>query len=306
MSSVQLQKLVLGTAQLGLDYGINNQSGQPTREQAISILDFAYQQGITAFDTAYAYGDAEMIIGEFLNSRGLGDQAKVITKLKPEILTGFSGNPQALIEANLKESLSRLKRDYVDGYLIHAPASYVRDDKLVGILSDFKKSGLVKNIGVSIYEAEDAIYAAKVKEIDYIQIPYNIFDQRLNKTDFFTIAKRNGVKIFARSPFLQGLFLMPDDQIPLSLAKAKVYLKEMDQIIQRYGLTRKQAALLFSYNDDNIDYVVFGVDNAAQLDELISIIRQDSDTTECIRDLKERFMNFGIDRNLISPNLWKK
>jgi aryl-alcohol dehydrogenase-like predicted oxidoreductase len=49
-----VNKLCLGTVQFGLRYGINNQTGRPTREQVFAMLDLAVSQGILCFDTAAA------------------------------------------------------------------------------------------------------------------------------------------------------------------------------------------------------------------------------------------------------------
>ena len=61
---VSISELSLGTVQLGVSYGINNQSGKPDRTQAFGILDTALTNGISALDTAAAYGDSEQVIGK--------------------------------------------------------------------------------------------------------------------------------------------------------------------------------------------------------------------------------------------------
>ena len=298
-----VDKLVLGTVQFGLDYGINNFNGKPSREYSLKMLDLAYERGVRIFDTASAYGDAEEILGEFMLSRGLADKIKVITKLQPNIVEDKNRKPYDIILENLSLSLKRLNREYVDGYLFHTPA-YIRDKELVDCLRRLKENGLVKNIGVSIYEEDDAIYAAKLDLVDFIQVPYSIFDQRLNKTDFFQIARQNSKTVFARSAFLQGLFFMPEDKIPTHLSNVKEYFKELDEILAKYKLSRQQAALLFSECNKNIDYVVFGVDNLNQLVEDIDIIEKNIDYEECFKELEKKFIN--IEKNIIFPSLWKK
>ena len=57
-------KLILGTVQLGVDYGINNEIGKPSIADALSILEYAYKKKIRFLDTAEAYGDAQKIIGK--------------------------------------------------------------------------------------------------------------------------------------------------------------------------------------------------------------------------------------------------
>jgi len=286
-----VKKLVLGTVQFGLEYGINNKSGKPSRDESLKILDFAYKNGIKNFDTANAYGPAEEVLGEFCKKYNLYGKIKIITKVNHDIV------------AQLNESLSRLKMQYVDGCLLHEPKD-ARNEKIIDSLKKLKDSGLVKNVGVSVYEPEDAVYAAKMEGIDYVQIPYNIFDQRLNKTNFFELARKHGKKIFARSAFLQGLLIMNEEKIPKHLKKAKFYLAKLDKIIAKYGFSRKQSALRFLLENKNIDYVVFGVDNKGQLKEIIDILKQDIDFSQCKKELENEFKE--VPKYIISPNLWKK
>ncbi len=290
-----VNKLVLGTAQLGLDYGINNQNGKPTRESAMEMLDFAYKNGIKIFDTAYAYGNAEEILGEFLRGQNLGEEIKIITKINP-------GSPED-VSLEIKKSLEKLGLSSVDGCLFHNP-EHIKNERMVETMSELKKQGLAKNIGVSVYEPEDAVYSAKIGEIDYIQIPYNIFDQRLSKTDFFELAQKNNKKVFARSAFLQGLLLMPIGKIPARLESARPHLAKLDAIIAKYGLSKKQVAMNFALANKNIDYIVFGADNKNQLKEVIDIAKQEIDFNQCKKELEKEFDK--VEKYIISPNLWQK
>ena len=52
--------MILGTVELGLDYGINNSEGKPSKMQAFELLDTAWNGGIRELDTAAAYGDSEL------------------------------------------------------------------------------------------------------------------------------------------------------------------------------------------------------------------------------------------------------
>lgn len=286
-------KLVLGTVQLGLDYGINNKRGKPSREDSLAILDRAHEGGIKVFDTAYAYGDAEDILGEWMENRGLKDKVSIISKLKPHTTE---------VKEEIKKSLERLKRNYLDGYLLHTP-EYIYNDAVVSALESAKGSGLVKNIGVSIYEEKDALYAVNSGKIDYIQVPYSVFDQRLNKTDFFEVAKKNNVTVFARSAFLQGLMFMKESEVPEHLSEAKEYLRKFDEITKKHGFSRAEAALLFSLQDPRIDYVVFGVDDVGQLKENLRIAQSPKDFSDCMKELRDKFTD--IPKSIVMPSLWK-
>lgn len=297
-------KLALGTVQLGLDYGINNKSGKPSRDVAFAILDTAIKNGITMFDTASLYGDAEEVLGEFISSRNLKNSVSVVSKMRPFVLDDFSRGITLVMQEEVEKSIKRLQILFLDGYLLHDVSGIYNPEILSG-LKALKERGKVKNIGVSIYEEKDALYVASLGFIDYIQIPYNIFDQRLTKTDFFTITKKNNIKVFARSAFLQGLLLMDVDAIPKHLAEAKGYIQKLDSVVKEYGLTRQQATLLFSYFSGNIDYVVIGVDTTKQLEEHIHTVTKLKNYEECLKKIKDIFFAMDISKNIISPNIWQ-
>ena len=294
-------KLCLGTVQFGLDYGINNKKGKPSREESLKMLKKAYNSGINIFDTASAYGDAEEILGEFILKNNLQEKVFIISKLKPNIIKEDC-NILELIESEIKKSLAKLKINSLYGYLLHTPGD-IYNREVVLALRICKEKGLIKNFGVSIYEEKDAIYAANLP-VDFIQIPYSIFDQRLDKTDFFKITKKNNIKVYARSAFLQGLFFMNEKTIPDSLKGAGSHINNFNKIIKKYNLIKAQATLLFSYSNKNIDYVVFGVDNLEQLTEDLQIVEENILCKEYLEEIKKNFLN--ISKSIIFPSLWKK
>ena len=116
---MNISKMVLGTVQLGLDYGINNPRGKPSKSESLAMLERAHERGIRVFDTAFGYGDAEEIIGEFIAVKKLGDQVRVISKLEPNCVPEKSGDVLRIVESGLRASLRRLGRTWIDGYLLH-------------------------------------------------------------------------------------------------------------------------------------------------------------------------------------------
>ena len=59
-----MNKLILGTAQMGLDYGITNSEGKPTNQNSFELIKECLNNGVYQFDTAQAYGNAEKILGD--------------------------------------------------------------------------------------------------------------------------------------------------------------------------------------------------------------------------------------------------
>src|SRR4051794_8710200 len=74
-------EFVLGTAQLGMNYGLVNRAGKPTKQAAVEMLKYAIAHGVTALDTARAYGEAECLMGEALTGNSQSG-IHVITKLE--------------------------------------------------------------------------------------------------------------------------------------------------------------------------------------------------------------------------------
>lgn len=293
-------KLVLGTVQLGMKYGLNNTHGQPTREESFAILDTALASGIDTFDTAHAYGTAEDVLGEWIRDRSLAGKVKIISKMKPHALNDYLDGTKAveIVRMEIEKSLGRLHVESLDGYLFHSP-HYIYLKHMVEGMQKAKEAGLVKNIGVSIYDEPEALQAAELG-VDYIQVPYNAFDQRLDATDFFDIAKENKVTVFARSPFLQGLLLMRPDQLPTHLATLRPQLEQFIAIATRHGLTQAEAAMQFVLGACRADHIVFGVDTRAQLEEDIGIGKASEDGL--IDEIRAAFNN--LNRGAINPSLW--
>ena len=73
-------KLILGTVQFGLDYGINNKLGKVPDQEVREILDQAYQRGVRILDTAEAYGDSQERIGMY--HRSSSNRFEIVTKFQ--------------------------------------------------------------------------------------------------------------------------------------------------------------------------------------------------------------------------------
>lgn len=296
--------LVLGTAQLGMVYGLNNSHGQPTIEEAFAILDAAYAAGITVFDTAYGYGTAENVLGSWIQARGMNDNVSVISKMKPHVLNDYpDGTPASeVVQRELKKSLARLHVKQLDGYLLHSPY-YVYLAHVVTALRKVQEGGLVKRVGVSVYDEAEALQAVELG-VDYVQAPYNVFDQRLDATAFFGHAKKNNITIFARSPFLQGVLLMRPEQLPKHLTYLRPYLEHFIDISARYHLSPLEAALFFVGARCPAARIVFGVETVHQLTQVVNAWGKQTSFRDhkWIPEMQEVFKN--LNRGAINPSLW--
>ncbi len=284
-------KLALGTVQFGMNYGIQT-NGQPKIKQSIEILNKAYAAGICCFDTASAYGTAEKVLGEFLRQPQIEAE-------KLSVISKFNLNIEEL-ESCINQSLCRLGIDCLDGYMFH-DANNIFDPAAVSALEGLKIKGLTRKIGVSIYTPIQAMKALEYDAIDIIQVPYNVFDRRLDKCGFFKKAKEQGVIVYARSSLLQGLLAMKPEEIPEYMSFSLPYLRKFQNDCLESGLKPFEAAVQYVLQHEYIDYIVFGVDNIAHLEEYITLSSKTMPVNA--RQLfKDSFTE--VEDKLVMPNLW--
>ena len=131
---VDVSRFMLGTVQLGLDYGIANTAGKPSVEKAHEILQTAYDMGVTVLDTAAAYGTSEEVVGSYLKAND--HNMKVISKfvfktddpvadLKQQIATSrqLLANPKAEICAFHNGTWVRVAGELIEDDRVEAKKS---------------------------------------------------------------------------------------------------------------------------------------------------------------------------------------
>lgn len=251
-------KLILGTVQLGLDYGINNRSGRPSRAEAYAILDLAAAAGLGGLDTAAAYGEAEQLIGDYRRARG-GSPLPLITK--------FHYDSSSSPHEQLSRSLQRLAAERVDVLLFHSFADYRRHPELLPALQAEQAAGRIGLLGVSVYTADEIEALIDQPAIAIIQAPFNLLDNEHYKGGVLRRAQAAGKIIHTRSVFLQGLFFKPPHELPAQLQPLAGALQLLRELQQAAGCSMQQLALGYVLSKPYIGGVLIGVDSSAQLAE---------------------------------------
>jgi aryl-alcohol dehydrogenase-like predicted oxidoreductase len=188
-------KLAVGTANFGLVYGAANVNGRLSDAKLNQIMKVAKHSSVTTFDTAQGYGDSEERLGSFLN-----DKTQVITKIEV-CLKEHSAAPS--LRQLLKKSLRRLRCDQIYAVLLHHPEVLVGQNgaAIVRELQHLKGEGLVKKVGISIYDPEILNDVIKFFHLDIVQLPFNIFDRTVYLTGWAEKLKQQDIEIHARSVF---------------------------------------------------------------------------------------------------------
>jgi spore coat polysaccharide biosynthesis protein SpsF len=216
MAGAPTPKLVLGTAQLGSNYGIANTSGEPNLAQCRRLLKTAIANGVIYLDTASAYGHSEAMIGRSLQD-GWEGRAKIITKLSPlqdcpQTMSDAALN--AFVDASIYKSCSALGRQKLDVLMLHR-ASHLTDwhGGVWQRLREHEASGLIGELGASVQNPEELSAVLNNADIRYIQLPFNLLDWRWDTIipGILAIKAKRKVTIHVRSALLQGLLPSPDD-----------------------------------------------------------------------------------------------
>ncbi len=285
--------LAIGTAQIGTRYGINNKSKNFTLKELRKILNFSKKKGIDTIDTAARYGNAEKKIG-LVNVKGFKVISKISFKDKKKLNS-------RIIKNEIEKSAKKLKIKSHYGVLLHDEKDLIGEDSeiIYNTLKELKKIGLIKNIGISIYNHKNLSKILSKFKIDIVQLPYNILDQNFETSGWIKKLKKMNIKIHIRSIFLQGLLLMDYKNIPKNFLKYKRLLKKLDQEISSSKISRIEACINFVLKKRKyFDKIVIGLDNFSHLKEIIKIKPKLS--------LHEKFKKFASNKSeLINPSLWK-
>lgn len=296
-------ELCLGTVQFGMNYGIRGQR-KPSAEDAVSLMDYAVQNGVRALDTARAYGTAEELVGQFLKKKTVPRESLFIsTKLRPNLLDDAApGDYAAVVEREITSQLKRLNTNYVDAYVYHS-AGYAFDEAKLAALRGAAEKGYARKTGVSVYEPEEAGACCRSGLVDFLQVPYSIFDQRMKKSGVFDAAAGCGCEIHTRSAFLQGLIVMDEEQVPPFLSRAKAIVRKIRELSEEAEISRVQLALQYVKRETAVSHLVFGVDSPEQLKEDIAHFQEEL-PPELLKQMGEAFADLEAD--LVMPSLWKR
>ena len=285
------ERLALGTAQFGLNYGVANLTGQVHSAEIDSILSCARRAGIDTVDTAMAYGSSEENLGQ-----STIQNYKVITKLPP--LPYGEENIGKWVNDQVKNSLGRLKIGALEGLLLHRSSDLcgLKGDQLNEALQGLKQQKLVKKIGVSIYDPLELEALIGKRHIDLVQAPFNVVDRRILTSGWMRRLHDLGVELHIRSIFLQGLLLSEElQQEPRFLKWSELWLNWAGWLREQ-PLSPLQACLGFALSHNEITKIVVGLDTRIQLAEILGALQTGKlYLPDCLT---------STDLDLILPSRW--
>lgn len=223
-TGLEVSELSLGTAELGLDYGIapSGQCRRPEESEAIDLLRFALDIGINLIDTSHDYGHSERII-----ARALKDRRKeffLVSKARPA-----PQHPHE-VRRQLEGSLRSLEMESIDLMLLHCGVNEVKPDpESTGELERLRQEGKIRFIGSSVYGPSAALEAIDCGWFDCVQIAYSVLDRRA-ETAVLDSAARQNIGIMARSVLLKGALTKRYKLLDAQLAPLKKCVEQLADI----------------------------------------------------------------------------
>jgi len=284
-----LNNFCIGTAQFGMSYGIYNHKIK--LREIKKILKISRKFGLNQIDTSMLYGDSEAILGK----AGIKNW-KIVTKLPP--VPKKEVDLKKWIYNKTRNSIKKLKIKNLYGLILHDSEALLgsRKKEIYEALSYLKKKKYIAKIGVSIYNFNVLKKILKFYNLDIVQLPFNIIDQRLIKTGIYKELKRKKIEVQARSIFLKGLLLAPTSYQKRKFSKWNNLWNDLHfwKLNNNYDL--KDICISFVSNFRYVKKIILGVDSVQQLNQILKF---------------KRYKNFSLPKSfyiknekLINPSNW--
>ena len=285
------------------------------QKEALNMLKYAFDNGITHFDLANNYGtpfgSAEKNFGKMLRKHFSEYRDEMVISTKAGHLMwpgpyGDGGSRKYLI-SSLDQSLSRMKLDYVDIFYSHRYDANTPIEETMGALSDMVKQGKALYVGISKYPEDKALEAFKLLKENGTpclihQGRYSIFSRDI-ETDTLPALEENGVGFIGFSPLAQGLLSdkylngIPENsragQAHGFLKKEQVSdeminrVRKLNDIAQRRGQSLAQMAVAWCFHKPEVTSVIIGASSTMQLKDNIDALKNTTFTDSELWEIGE-------------------
>ncbi|KGQ20633.1 Aldehyde oxidase [Lysobacter dokdonensis DS-58] len=186
---------------MGLSYGYGP---AVDKQQGIALIRAAFEQGVTFFDTAEAYGAAnEQLVGEAVAP--FRENVVLATKFgfrDGNTKLGLDSRPERIREV-AEESLKHLRTDCIDLFYQHRVDPAVPMEEVAGTIKDLIVEGKVKHFGLSEAGAESIRRAHVVQPVTALQSEYSLW-WRQPEQEILPLCESLGIGFVPFSPLGKG------------------------------------------------------------------------------------------------------
>jgi aryl-alcohol dehydrogenase-like predicted oxidoreductase len=202
-TSLQVSRVALGTWAIG-----GWMWGGTDEADSIKTIRGAIEHGITVVDTApvYGFGRSEEIVGKALAEGGLRSRVLIATKAGLEWQGDrvFRDATRARILREVKDSLRRLRTDYIDLYQVHWPDSLVSIEETAEAMRDLFEQGTIRAVGVSNFSVQQMERFRRISPLHVLQPPFNLFERGI-EADILPYCRENNIATFGYGALCRGL-----------------------------------------------------------------------------------------------------
>jgi aryl-alcohol dehydrogenase-like predicted oxidoreductase len=297
----QLSRLMLGTVQFGLNYGIANRTGQPSYETVREIIALAIEGGVNCFDTAALYGESEEVLGKAFTELGARDTVTIATKvvaISPD--HADMKTVDKIVEESVTTSLKRLRLERLSICLFHKEDNFCFIESLLRL----KERGLVDKVGSSVITPEGASKIISSGLADAIQIPSSMLDHRFLRSGLTQQACKNRIHLFVRSIYLQGLLFVDESDILPELSEVIPVLRNLRTLAQQAGMSLAELAVRYVLSLDGVTSVVIGVETLQQMKDNLLLFGKGPLSDDLVRAIDKAVPN--LSDQILMPNRWSK
>jgi aryl-alcohol dehydrogenase-like predicted oxidoreductase len=257
----------MGTAALGLPYGIAERGrgapALPTKAEVVSLLRAAENSGISTFDTAPAYGDAETYLGEVL-----GPACRIWTKFGHRVALDSSITSMAL--SSVERSLSRFHRSRLEVLAWHNWTVQVgKSHHFRECWRRLREDPRIASLGASTYGPDDAEVAMESGWFDVLQVEWNLLNQGVLRR--LARVGQDGPLLALRSVFLQGVLTDRWKRLPDHLAGLAEAVAQISKEAAEWGWSVATLALRAALDQAGTSRVVIGLQNENELRQALSV-----------------------------------
>jgi aryl-alcohol dehydrogenase-like predicted oxidoreductase len=305
----------LGTVQIGLPYGNNADGSIMSEREAFDILSQAVKSNIVFWDTAMAYGAAEARIGKFISQYQSTVHDKIVVSTKLPRVDSETWSDENLyyrwMVSQLDQSRSLLGVSSIGLLQFHqCDLPFLKSMSVRKAIDRLLSSGIVGDIGVSVYSVEEAVAANEHLETRWLQVPVSLVDRRFVEAGFIDFCRDRKVSLIARSVLLQGVLV---DDAPLPNVKKRSSLgrlrSDLISMVKPFGLTLHEASLRYMTRDIRSDLrvILIGCDSFGSLVQNISVIgMQNEELPAELDDMVDRFSKGIPVQTLLNPAKWSE
>ena len=284
-------QISLGTAKIGMNYGITSRNKSISYKDLSRVFSCLKKNKIKSLDISPLYGNLFSRIKQF-NLKNLKITYKIYVDKKK-----FSKNK---IYDQIISDLSSLNLKKFETILIHNTheVNKIKLNKTLSTIKQLKKIGLVKKVGVSIYEKKEYQKISSKIKIDVIQVPLNVFDQRLLHNNWlFKESKKRNIEIQVRSIFLQGILLCNIKKFQKNFLIKYPVIKQWNEFCNNLSNSKLINSINFIKNQKYIKKIIIGFEDLNQLKENYKIMKNSTKKVDY-----SNFSNKSL--NLIDPRKW--